>query len=72
MEKLDENKQHILDLLLKACQATRGASDLVSLVYDGETETVTATFESGGKRRINVAMDSGTAMIRDVIRNLGC
>lgn len=69
---MSENKQQILDLLLKACQATRGASDLVSLVYDKETEIVTATFASGGKRRTNVACDSGTAMIRDVMNNIGC
>lgn len=26
----------------------------------------------GGQRRINVACDSGTAMIRDIMKNLGC
>ena len=67
-----ENKQQILDLLLKTLQATRGAYDLTSLEYDAKTEMVTATFASGGKRVINVAMDSGTAMIRDVMKNLGC
>ena len=67
-----EDKQKICDLLLKTLQATDNARDLVSLTYDAETETVTALFESGGKRVINVAMDSGTAMIRDVMENLGC
>jgi len=67
-----ENKQKICDLLLAALQATYSASDLVSLTFDAEAEIVTATFASGGKRRINVAMDSGTAMIRDIANHIGC
>lgn len=67
-----EDKQKICDLLLEACQATYNAHDLVSLEYNAERESVTATFASGGKRVVNVAMDSGTAMIRDVMANLGC
>lgn len=67
-----ENKQYICDLLLITLQATNNARDLVSLKYDREEEIVTATFESGGKRIINVAMDSGTAMVRDIMRNLEC
>lgn len=67
-----EDKQKILDLLLLALQKTRDAYDLISLVYDAEKELVTATFIGGGKRLINVAMDSGTAMIRDVMAHLGC
>jgi hypothetical protein len=67
-----EDKQKICELLLKTCQATDNAHDLVALTYDAEAESVTALFESGGKRVINVAMDSGTAMIRDIMGNLGC
>lgn len=67
-----ENKRMICNLLLKTLRATDNARDLVSLTYDAETETVTALFESGGKRVINVHMDSGTAMIRDIMENLGC
>lgn len=67
-----DDKQMICNFLLKTLQATRNAHDLVSLTYDAETETVTALFESGGRRVINVAMDSGTAMIRDIMNHLGC
>lgn len=67
-----EDKQKICDLLLKTCQATDNAHDLVSLEYSAESEIVTAIFASGGTRDINVAMDSGTAMIRDVMNHLGC
>ena len=68
---MSENKQSILDLLLVTLQATRDAWDLQALNFDPKTEIVTAVFESGGKRTINVAMDSGVAMIRDVMRGLG-
>ena len=67
-----ENKQRILDLLLETLQATANAADIASLTYDAERESVTVTFENGGSRIVNVAMDSGTAMIRDVMANLGC
>ena len=69
---MSENKHEIIALLRKTLQATRNAKDLVSLEYDEESEVVTALFRSGGERRINVAMDSGTAMIRDIMRNLWC
>lgn len=62
-----ENKQVILDLLLPALQATRNLSNLAALEYNEDTEVVKATFASGGKKYANAAMDSGTAMIRDVI-----
>ena len=67
---MEENKQKICDLLLPALQATRNLHDLVKLefAYRGEDyETVTATFASGYTKVANVSMDSGTAMIRDII-----
>lgn len=67
-----ENKQKICDLLLLTLQATHNAADVINIIYDGESEVVTVTFLSGGKRYINVAMDSGTAMIRDIMKNLEC
>ena len=67
-----ENKQKICNLLAITLQATYSASDLLKLEYDEKSEIVTAIFASGGKRRINVCMDSGTAMIRDVVNHLGC
>ena len=67
-----EDKQKICDLLLITLQATRSAADALSISYDAEDETVTVTFLTGGKRVVNVAMDSGTAMIRDIMKNLGC
>lgn len=67
---MEEDKQKILDLLLPALQATRNLHDLIGLDYDEESETVIATFNNGYQKRVNVAIDSGTAMICDVIRQI--
>lgn len=65
-----ENKQLICNLLLPALQATRNLSDLVSLEYNQFDEEVVATFESGYTKTAYVAMDSGTAMIKDIIKQI--
>ena len=65
-----ENKQEILDLLLPALQATGNLYDLEGLTFDPENEIVIATFRNGYKKTANVAMDSGTAMIRDVVKQI--
>lgn len=67
---MNEDKQKILDLLLPSLQATRNLHDLIGLDYDEESETVIATFNNGYQKRVNVAIDSGTAMICYVIRQI--
>lgn len=64
-----EDKQKILDLLLPALQATRNLHDIISLKYDEKSEIIIACFE-GGEKLINVAMDSGTSMIRDIMKHI--
>lgn len=64
---MKEDKQNILDLLLPALQATHNLHDLVSLEFDEGRELVYAKFAGGNQNIANVAMDSGTSMIRDVI-----
>ena len=65
-----EDKQKILDLLLPALQATRNLYDLQDLEYSEERDLVYAKFESGYQKVVNVAMDSGTAMIQDIIKQI--
>lgn len=65
-----EDKQKILNLLLPTLRATRNLSDLVNLQYDPDKEMVAAVFSNGGVKMANVAADSGTAMIQDVIRQI--
>ena len=62
-----EDKQKICDLFLVTLQNTRNLFDLNELKYDSDKETVTAIFANGGTKVINVAMDSGTSMIKDII-----
>ena len=66
----NEDKQLICDLLLPALQRTRNLYDLVDLKYHADTETVTAVFQSGYKKHANIALDSGTSMIRDIIKQI--
>ena len=65
-----EDKKKICDLLLPALQETHNLHDLIDLEYDEISEKVTATFANGSIRRANVAMDSGTSMIRDIIAQI--
>lgn len=68
---MGENKQLILDRLLLAIRETRAGQDVVNLRYDPEKELVHVDFMSGNDGRIiNVHMDSGWAMIKDVVRHL--
>ena len=64
-----EDKQLICDLFLTALQQTRNLDDLQDLKYDPETEMVTAVFPSG-KKKVNVAGDSGTAMMQDILNKI--
>lgn len=64
-----ENKQSICNALCEALQLTRAYYDLEELIYNEEAETVDAVF-SGGTITVNVAMDSGCAMIRDIVRGI--
>ena len=68
---MHEDKHEICKRLFYTLTATRNCYDLVSLTYNAEEEVVCAEFKGGYIRRINVAMDSGTALIRDVMKNLG-
>ena len=64
---MEENKQEILDRLCFAIQATRDQQDLKKLIYDEDHEKVIICWDEGGTS-VNVAMDSGIAMIRDVLK----
>ena len=67
-----EDKQLICDLLCWALKATRDQHDLEALIYhkDNGDELVVIHYRNGGKN-VNVTMDSGIAMIRDILRAIG-
>lgn len=62
-----ENKQTICDLLCETLRQTRNHRDLLRIEYDWRTEMVTLKWKEG-TRSVNTAMDSGTALIRDIMR----
>lgn len=65
-----ENKQHICDLLTETLKATRDQHDLVRIRYEEigpDHQQVVLDYE-GGHRSINVSLDSGIAMVRDILR----
>lgn len=70
VEPLEEDKQLICDKLLDVFGLTRNLHDVIELKYDREKETVTAYFESGCSKTVNVAADSGTAMVTDIIHQI--
>lgn len=64
-----EDKQAICDKLLEALQLTSNLYNLRYLKYLPYKEQVVAYFP-GGNKTVNVAADSGTAMIRDIIKGI--
>ena len=64
-----EDKQAICDQLCKALQLTNGFSHIALITYDEKSERCRIHF-AHGFRDVNVAMDSGEAMIRDIMRAL--
>ena len=81
---MEENKQLICNKMFDLFRSTRQFHDLISLTYvynwdedkcehinkELPTEYVMATFNNGYKKYINVSIDSGYAMIKDVLRYL--
>ena len=67
---MKEDKKWVCSYLYAALKATRHCSDLEDLIYYPDTEEVIAVWENGSRKVINVACDSGWAMIKDIMRAL--
>lgn len=67
-----EDKSEICKRLCKTLQATRFGSDLIDIRYSkkNDDEVVDLVF-LGGVRKVNVSLDSGAAMIKDIVMNMG-
>lgn len=71
-----EDKAAICKAFVPVCRRTYNLCDLVDLEYKKNThngfinEQVIATFESGNIQAINVSCDSGTAMLKDILKAL--
>jgi hypothetical protein len=68
IKKDAEDKRNALRHLTKALSYTD--CGVFNMQYDQEKETVTVTFLSGEKRIANVAMDSPSAMMYDIFKQI--
>ena len=65
-----ENKQKICDLLCETLKATRNQEDLKLIRYEEigqDHQQAVLEYENGSCRSVNVSMDSGIAMIYDIL-----
>lgn len=60
-----ENKEEIVKRLKLLLMATRAGSNIADLILN--QDQVTILFRQGGRREVNIAGDSGYAIIKDVI-----
>ena len=70
---LREDKDLICKELAKLLKLTRNQSDLKALRYeilDNGEEIVTVEWEGGCRKVVGVSMDSGIAMVHDILRAL--
>lgn len=69
---MNEDKQAICDALCKTLKLTRDYCDIQQLEYCkcNHEEIVSVIFSDYSFRDINVSCDSGTALIRDVLKHI--
>ena len=70
-----ENKAQITQALFEAVKLTRAGQDIESMEYSNDPksygrEHVIIKFKNGYLKRVNVCLDSGAALIRDVMREV--
>lgn len=70
---IDEDKQAICDALCKALQLTVAGNDLISITYKTYgpwTQRAILRFRGGNTQEVNVSMDGGILMIRDIMKQM--
>ncbi len=66
-----EDKKEIVMLLKHLLQATRAGKEIEQMELSGNGEMIYISFRNKCVRNVNVACDSGIAMILDVANALG-
>lgn len=72
---MKENKAEITEKLFQTIKLTHAGEDISDMHYVNDPnsygrEHVIITYANGYIRRVNVSMDSGAALIRDVMREV--
>lgn len=63
-----ENKEDIVMRLKILLNATRAGQDIEEMELTEDGDFVMIEWESGGTQKVNIAADSGVAIIRDVLK----
>lgn len=69
--KAGVTKQELVDSLANTLRLTREGIIGLELTSKHETEDTVVIYYSWGKKFVNIYMDSGIAIIRDVCRAIG-
>lgn len=67
---MQEDKRIILYYLLLAVKETRVGQEIITMSLTPDTEKVIVYYKGGSEQEINVACDSGIAMIRDIVNQI--
>ena len=67
---MNEKKQAICDALAETLKLTHNCKDIIRIEYNSNTECALICCKGADPIPVNVACDSGTAMIRDIMRRL--
>lgn len=65
---MEENKELICEKLTETLKLTRQFSDLEGIALESNEETAVVHWNGGFESRVNVTCDSGSAMIRDILK----
>lgn len=67
---MNENKEIIVQRLQMLLIATRAGKCIKELILNEKQDKITILFETGCTREVNIAADSGIAIIWDVVNAL--
>ena len=65
-----ENKENIVMRLKLLLKVTRAGSAIEDLILNDKQDMVIIQFDNGNSKKIDIAGDSGIAIIKDVISRL--
>ncbi len=63
-----ENKNEIVLRLKHLLKATRAGRDIEDMFLDEKQKILTIQYKNGSKRKVDVAADSGIAIIMDALK----
>ena len=65
---MEESKRMIIAYLLRLLQVTNAGEPIEAIELSDDQETATIIYRNGYKKPVDIACDSGIAMIKDIAR----